>query len=123
MPDSVAHICDAVAAQMRGETPEAFLERRPDIAATLPRRIRAHAYHVLVEFEAKPTMSAGGLHLPLSQQVEPQWARCISVGHLVRERIPVGARLLVKEWMNGHPCVGTPWHWMTEDDVLGVEEA
>lgn len=84
---------------------------------------RAYGSHVLVEFEAKPTRSAAGLHLPLSQQVEPQWARCVSVGHLVRERIPVGARLLVKEHMNGQPVAGTPWHWMTEDDVLGVEEA
>jgi len=84
--------------------------------------IRAYGNRVLVQFEAKPVMSNGGLHLPLSQQVEPHWARCISVGHLVRETIPVGARLLVKEWMNGERCEGTPWHWMTEDSVLGVEE-
>lgn len=84
---------------------------------------RAYGAHVLVEFEAKPTRSAGGLHLPLSQQVEPNWARIVSVGHLVRERIPVGARALVKAHMNGRPLEGTTCHWLTEDDVLGVEEA
>lgn len=84
--------------------------------------VRAYGAHVLVEFEPKPTHSEGGLHLPLSQQVEPHWARIVSVGHLVRERIPVGARALVKCWMNGQPLVGTKCHWLTEDDVLGVEE-
>ena len=85
--------------------------------------IQAYGVNVLVEFEAKPKMSAGGLHLPLSQQVEPCWARCVSRGHLVRERFKVGDRLLVKAHMNGHPMPGTPSHWMTEDSVLGVEEA
>lgn len=84
---------------------------------------RAYGAHVLVEFEPKPKRSAGGLHLPLSQQVEPPWAKCISVGHLVREKIRPGDRLLVKEWMNGEPLHGTGYHWLTEDSVLGVEEA
>lgn len=95
----------------------------PARALGLPSSVpRAYGAHVLVEFEAKPTHSEGGLHLPLSQQVEPHWARIVSVGHLVRERIPVGARALVKQWMNGQPLAGTPFHWMTEADVLGVEE-
>lgn len=84
---------------------------------------RAYGRQVLVEFEAKPTHSAGGLHLPLSQQVEPHWARCVSRGHLVRERFAVGSRLLVKQHMNGEPLEGTAFHWLTEDSVLGVEEA
>ncbi len=87
--------------------------------------IRAYGTNVLVEFEAKPTHSAGGLHLPLSQQVEPQWARIVSVGHLVKERIPVGARALVAEWMNGQPVKAgdRTLHWLDEKHVFGVEEA
>ncbi len=84
--------------------------------------VKAYGARVLVQFEAKPTHSPGGLHLPLSQQVEPNWARIVSVGHLVRERIPVGSRALVKAHMNGRPLEGTACHWLTEDDVLGVEE-
>lgn len=83
--------------------------------------VRAYGERVLVRFEPKPMRSEGGLHLPLSQQVEPHWATCISVGHLVRERIPVGARLMVKAHMNGERGPdGT--HWLTEESVLGVEE-
>lgn len=83
---------------------------------------RAHASWVLVRFEPKPTRSEGGLHLPLSQQVEPHWATCVSVGHLVRERIPVGARLLVACHMNDDRGPdGT--HWLDEKHVYGVEEA
>jgi co-chaperonin GroES (HSP10) len=83
---------------------------------------KAYGGRILVQFEAKPTRSEGGLHLPLSQQVEPHWARVVSVGHLVRERIPVGCRAMVKQHMNGEPLEGTPYHWLTEDSVLGVEE-
>jgi len=82
---------------------------------------RAHGPWVLIRFDAKPTYSDGGLHLPLSQQVEPQWATCVSRGHLVRERFKAGDRLLVKEWMNGDRGPdGT--HWMLEEHVLGVVE-
>lgn len=86
--------------------------------------VRAYGNRVLVEFEAKPTKSeTGAILLPLSQQVEPNWARCVSRGHLVRERFAVGARLMVKAHMNGEPLEGTAYHWLTEDSVLGVEEA
>jgi co-chaperonin GroES (HSP10) len=85
--------------------------------------VKAYGGRVLVQFEAKPTKSAtGAVLLPLSQQVEPNWARIVSVGHLVRERIPVGCRAMVKQHMNGEPLEGTPYHWLTEDSVLGVEE-
>lgn len=75
---------------------------------------------ILVRFDPKPKMSDGGLHLPLSQQVEPQWATVVRTNHRCLERIPVGARVLVKEWMNGDKLAGTDCHWMAEDDVLAV---
>lgn len=81
--------------------------------------VRAHASWVLVRFDPKPTHSAGGLHLPLSQQVEPEYATCVSVGHLVRENIKAGDRLLVAAHMNGdHGPDGT--HWLDEKHVYGV---
>ena len=85
-----------------------------------PKSIRAIGTHVLVRFDPKPSLSAGGLHLPLSQQVEPEWATIVAVGHLVKETIPVGARAIVKQWQNGHKLEGTDCHWMKEDDILGV---
>lgn len=86
---------------------------------------RAYGERVLVRFESKPKMSDGkdgvAIHLPLSQQVEPNWARCVSVGHLVREKFKAGDRLLVAAHMNGDRGPdGT--HWLEERFVLGVEE-
>lgn len=86
---------------------------------------------ILVRFDQKPTKSEGrgtanepgaAIHLPLSQQVEPQRATCVAVSHGVREDIRPGYRLIVKEWMNGDRLEGTDCHWIAEDDCLAVEE-
>jgi co-chaperonin GroES (HSP10) len=77
---------------------------------------------VLVRFDPKPTHSAGGLHLPLSQQVEPEYATLVAAAPKTLERIGAepGARLCVKAHMNGDRLEGTDCHWLAEDDVLGV---
>ena len=82
--------------------------------------VKAYGAWVLVRFDPKPTHSAGGLHLPLSQQVEEDFATCVSVGHLVKEKMAPGDRLCVKRHMNGQPLDGTDCHWLTEESVLGV---
>lgn len=96
-------------------------ERVTKVVGSLPRR-DGPSPALLVRFDAKPTKSEGGLHLPLSQQVEPEWATCVQSGR-TKEPVPVGARLLVKAHFNGDPLPGTDCHWLAEDDVLGVEEA
>lgn len=77
---------------------------------------------LLVRFDPKPTKSAGGLHLPLSQQVEPEYATVVATNARCLERIPNGARVMVKAHFNGDALAGTDCHWLAEDDVLGVEE-
>jgi hypothetical protein len=96
-------------------------ERITKVVGSLPRRDTTSPA-ILVRFDRKPVMSAGGLHLPLSQQVEPEWATCVRANARCREPIPVGARLLVKAHFNGDPLPGTDCHWLAEDDVLGVDE-
>jgi co-chaperonin GroES (HSP10) len=96
-------------------------ERITKVVGSLPRR-DGPSPALLVRFDRKPTKSAGGLHLPLSQQVEPEWATCVRAGR-TREQIAPGDRLLVKAHFNGDPLPGTDCHWLAEDDVLGVEEA
>lgn len=91
------------------------------LVGSLPRR-DASSPAILVRFEPKPKMSDGGLHLPLSQQVEGCWATVVRTNTRCLERIPEGSRVMVKAHMNGDVLAGTGCHWLAEDDVLGVEE-
>ena len=92
------------------------------VIGRLPRRDTTSPA-ILVRFDAKPTMSpSGAIHYPLSQQVEPERATVVRGNARCREKLPVGARLLVKAHFNGDRLEGTDCHWLAEDDVLGVEE-
>ncbi len=108
------------------ETVKTFAQDpRPErlrLVGNLPRR-NGDSPAILVRFDAKPTMNPDGtIHYPLSQQVEPEWATCVKSNSRCLERIPEGARLLVKCHMNGDRLEGTDLHWLSEDDVLGVWE-
>ena len=86
------------------------------------KNVQAYGAWVLVRFDPKPVKSVGGLHLPLSQQVEEDFATCVSVGHLVKKDIKPGHRLLVARHMNGQKLEGTDCHWLDEKHVYGVVE-
>lgn len=89
------------------------------VIGTLPRR-NDRSPAVLVRFDPKPKVSEGGLHLPLSQQVEPDRATVVSATK--DSPLKAGMRVVVKCHMNGDVLEGTDCHWLAEDDVLGVDE-
>lgn len=88
--------------------------------------VKAYGTWVLIRFDSKPKESEG-LHgkpilLPTSQQVEPAFATCVSVGHLVKANVRKGDRLIVAAHMNGAKLEGTDCHWLDEKHVYAVVE-